>query len=384
MSRKKIYILSGGLALVFLYLFAPVVSASASLLYQALTPTPTVTAPPIYFPTINPTLDGGSFACPAVGTPIVGWGTVTPDSLWDLMCSQCVLTPYATNTGVPYPTVTGTPPTATITPTATTPPETCFDFSTLETQTVSVTTEHNIILSNTVGCANYDHDAYMTCSGSVVTQDVSFIQDGYVWVIIDFPYNITNSTVWWTPPMISYEYVSGTLASAEEIALSGLPVVNSVNVLGNSSTVCTVAADESMTCFLDNSHHGFTFYYAYLAGSGLDTTTTGTFDFDIWVESPCEPEPPVDTSYCGEVGSGADDGFDWGGIEVGETACFDLGGFDLYWGFGTPADTVPWLAHICVTDISFGDLTAFDVDFDLDVVLFALGVVMLIRTMFVS
>lgn len=66
--------------------------------------------------------------CPYQGTP-VGYGTVTPDPLWLMMCARCMPSPTAWPTisfptGTPAPVGTGTPatPTSTATSTATSTP----------------------------------------------------------------------------------------------------------------------------------------------------------------------------------------------------------------------------------------------------------------------
>ena len=106
--------------------------------------------------------------------------------------------------------------------------------------------------------------------------------------------------------------------------------------------------------------------------------------------------PVVGGSYCSSV-SQTEDGFSWDGIEYGDTVCFDLGGpafedngsgwwdwfvHDLWTAFGTP--NIPWIAHICMQDVSFGVVQIFGVYISLELILYVVGIITLIRNMFVS
>lgn len=69
---------------------------------QEPTGTPSPTWEPLYqTPTPKPTQNN---QCPAVGTPIVGYKTVTPSAAWMLACSQCLVNQAPTVTDIPVPT----------------------------------------------------------------------------------------------------------------------------------------------------------------------------------------------------------------------------------------------------------------------------------------
>ena len=67
--------------------------------------TPTITAPPPYQPSIATSPSYDDLSCPTGA--VVGYGTTTPSSAWNLLCSKCVVTPLTTSTA--QPTVTPTP-----------------------------------------------------------------------------------------------------------------------------------------------------------------------------------------------------------------------------------------------------------------------------------
>jgi len=381
---KKTFSIGLGLSLILLYVFSPVVNASASYLYQTLTATPTVTAPPIYFPTIAATPEGGVFSCPADGTPIVGYGTVTPDSLWDLMCSQCVVTPYLTNTPYPVSTVTGTPPTSTPTLIASVTPS-----------PTSIVDRAFISCGSTSGCIQVDpytidlhSSGYASIEGSELTGHsdsypyaLSESSDIYVRLVITDAHQVWHAGQTW----------DGTLDISRQFDTIIFEIPSTIETFCEGCAARVAVPSEYDFTFYEpdlapNLHISYHDYpsiwnaYRFTPSHLYLSTVEGGFNTPTPTPIATEATP----SYCDEVSNGGDDGFDWGGIEVGETSCFDVGGFDWYWGFGTAPDSIPWLAHVCVTDISFGDLKAFDVTFDLDIVLYALGAVMIIRNMFVS
>jgi len=108
---------------------------------------------------------------------------------------------------------------------------------------------------------------------------------------------------------------------------------------------------------------------------------------------PFEPTPtPTVTptasplGYCQSV-SNVESGFSWSGITYGETYCQDIGpygGFDFNGLTANPIGAFPWIAHLCLQDVSFGNAVIFDVEISLEVVLYILGIVAIIRNLFVS
>jgi hypothetical protein len=98
------------------------------------------------------------------------------------------------------------------------------------------------------------------------------------------------------------------------------------------------------------------------------------------------PTGTPNTNFCASVSS-AETGFSWSGISIGQTSCLDIGpydGFDFGGLTSNPIGAYPWLAHICLQDVSFGVAEVFGVSVSLQVILYILGVVAIVRNMFVS
>ncbi len=308
--------------------------------------------------------------CP-VGTPI-GWGTFTPSALWNLTCSSC-LTPTAYPTNTFEPTITSTvgvgTPTVTAFPTITpTPSASCNEF-TGQLITPIITMERNSLVSEDLVCINYG--GLIHCEGDIVTTDVDTF-DGYVWVQFDVE-NVTDTTVYWSPPISNYVDVGGSHTDDELAGYAGF-TANQVHPIGNTSVLCDTAINTQMICTLDSATHGFTFYLAYLAGGGVGNNTTVSLDFDMYVDPSCS-EPPtitptptlyVDDTFCGSINDLPSFGWDLI-IEDGPPNC------DFGWDeFTVGSYTVP-AVQICLQPVQVGVITLFGVVYEMGVFFLAAG-----------
>jgi len=125
--KQKVPLIVCLIVLSFILLFSAVVPAGASFADYLNTPYPTFTQ--VAYNTSAP-ISTISLGC-SPGTPI-GWGTVTPDPEWLLLCASCVPVDTVTPTSQPFPTSTlyltpdGTTtatPGATLTPTVSPTPQ---------------------------------------------------------------------------------------------------------------------------------------------------------------------------------------------------------------------------------------------------------------------
>lgn len=388
--------------------------------YQALTETPqpttTITAPPPYNPLINPTIDYGNLECPENGSNPVGWGTVTPSSAWLLLCSQCVnasdwSTSTPSNTNTPNPTLESmtqiacqtaaaggspcTTPTVTVTPTATITPT--------ATGTPTGGGMECLYLINgqcwNGGVVSYTHEFTINGFNNNYFADL-------IGVHVQSPYNTLVNIYYAYDITISWSNADSRYAPTLENHLWARDPQSgwNTNIDSNYSNACTPGT--SGTCnhtyqkqqpFTNGNpnNQGTDFYvniknnnvswpsgdniaqgWVYISISSLPTTPTPT----------ATGTPGTDLSYCQTVHD-EETGFDWTGISYGNEYCIDIGpygGFDFGGLTANPIGAFPWIAHICFQDISFGELTVFDVVISLEAILYILGIVAIIRNLFVS
>jgi len=379
MSIDKVKLLPGFvllalacLLLVAMALFPDLASAAPS----ADGVTPTVTSPAGWVPTVLPTLDYSNLDCPT-GTP-VGWGTVTPDPGWLVMCEQCIpQTALPTSTprpSTPDPSVTGTP--ATATPTA----------------TLEVTPTPSGHLTG-LSCG-WVEGSGSTCEAS---------EDGarlYIYVPYQDVYGTTNEMHFIIGPELVGHQIYITYFFETTYGNScgfGLNYPWWRTELGRT----TAGLD---TWVSDHANAGD--YYFWTQDEVSTVYSPGGAFLKTWMISgwPCSymsdmgahaiittyptavtptPTPAVSSGYCGSVQS-TQDLFGWDGIDFGASACFDIGPYSgisiLGWDFAA----TPHLAHLCAQDVSLGTVTIFGVSLSLQVIAYVLGIAWVVRNMFVS
>jgi hypothetical protein len=379
--------------------------------YQEVTSTPeattTVTAPPAYQPQILSTQDLGDLSCPPDGSNPVGWGTVTPSSGWNLLCSQCVsqsewATSTPADTATPNPTYVyltqaacqtaapGGEPCITSTPTVTP----------LSTTTMTSTPSSNIVFTGgslvSTGSVYFSDTAEFQRTWSrVLTSDlVTF--SGYVGIrdasttrwdnrLVDFQTTYTGSGyVYWNADFVE-SHENATLNSVSLILHDndGDEIIDLIN-----NPIGSAYLSSSGTIFYRLSYNSKNPFMSYSIPAA-EFTDNGTVISNV----PFEPTPtPTVTptasplGYCQSV-SNVESGFSWSGITYGETYCQDIGpygGFDFNGLTANPIGAFPWIAHLCLQDVSFGNAVIFDVEISLEVVLYILGIVAIIRNLFVS
>jgi len=370
------------------------------------TVTPTITAPPPYQPDINYTpMD---FECPE-GTPI-GWGTVTPSASWLLLCDECIPSSLQTSTAILEPTMdatqypteyagtataeylTGTPTpsvTETIIPTGT--PSGC-DVSLNGEPSFSFTPRNWVvvssIVSNTFACV--DNGMFVSCTGSITIDDPGANEDDVLNIEIPISYPLGSAVF---VDVIGTDPYGGDWSGAW---------LEYATIYGGSSSHFFYPSGFQYSMAGSNGY----IKLSHIATAGSVWTGTFTYNVKIYSSPDClipptvTPTPiPEEYSYCDVVRSEEDDsGFDWTGIEIIGSSCWDLGGpgltsdggggfwdwfgNDLWKSLGSP--NIPWIAHVCLVGIDLGILTVFNVSISLLVVAYTVGLALILRNMFVS
>lgn len=344
------------------------------------TPTVTITSQGAYVPTIQPTMAADDFAC-GTGTP-VGYGTVTPDGLWSVLCSSCMpLEGLETSTPNPTsytPTVTGTPPTPTSTPNTGPALISCGSRG-----------------DNGVSCTEID--AY-TVRLTIVSSGSA---QGIFWGSVE-----SFDTATWYVELHSLVYTVGqwydTTIYPETSLVGGLlddggmwypPISYTSTYLGcgggcryydfNVGTYERVIED-----VLPGDHLFWVF--SRVGGSAWwDTNGMYAIISSVPTGGTATPTPGPSGGYCTVVNGGgepASEGFSWSGITYGSQYCFDIGPLDQWdWGIVNLANIgLPWIAHICLQEIDIGVIEIFGVSVSLLVVAYVVGIAWIIRNMFVS
>lgn len=382
--------------------------------YQEVTSTPeattTVTAPPAYQPHILSTQDLGDLSCPSDGSNPVGWGTVTPSSGWNLLCSQCVnQSEWATST--PADTQTPNPTyvyfTQAACQTAAVNGEDCMltpgvtqTVTPLPSTATSTIPASNIVFTGgslvTTGSVYFSDNAEFPRTWSrVLTSDlVTF--SGYVGIrdasttrwdsrLVDFQTTYTGSGyVYWNADFVeSHEnatlnYVLLILHDSDGDEIIDLIVNPSGSAYLNSSGTIYYRLSY-------NSQNPFMSYSIPAAEFTDKGTVLSTMPFEL-TPTPTVTPTASPLGYCQSV-SNVESGFSWSGITYGQSYCVDIGpygGFDFNGLTANPIGAFPWIAHLCFQDVSFGNAVIFDVEISLEVVLYILGIVAIIRNLFVS
>jgi len=373
MKKKTRVALLGFLVLT---VFMSVGSVQASLdqapQYQTTsTVTASITSAPAYVPTIIDPTYPSDFACPEDGT-VDGYGTTTPSLFWELNCSQCVITALVSST--PYvPTVTGTPPTTTNTPPIS-PTVTATVESTLVPNNLTFTswTAGSGGLVPSYSCYTYHNGFYCdfafptpTNRRTLYQSVLTFARNGWggnVYVVFDAA---AGGNFWYEHPR--------TVAFDWNLGDGSYPSVGSGVTEHGSYTLGSSAVIDT--------------YQWSKAEDGQYVTWFGTVYYQ---PQPILPTPvpvtPTGTpsGYCESVdgSTGGDSAFTWTGIEYGVAQCLDIGPYEVDI-LGIAID-IPWLAHLCLQEISIGVITAFNVVVTLDVIIAILLCAWMIRNMFIS
>lgn len=339
--------------------------------------TPTITAPAPYVPTIMQQTEPSDYSCPADGV-VDGWGTVTPNAFWEYQCLQCVVTPLYTSTAVPTtppPTTTGTPATATATASPTITPTVQSTLTTSLISFVSYTPASGF--PNTLTCSPYYNGLVCNFSFSTPPNRRS-VYNGVLTVYASAPV---------TAYVVSDSYASGDFWYPTH------PNIDNQN-MGLSVGSYPAVGTSVMT------HHSYTRQFLALGNytltfaiSKADYSSTVGWNGTVYIQ----PQPVLPTQmptatptaivdgYCGSVDGqegSPDPAFGWTGIEYGQSACLDLGGFQISI-LGVDID-IPWLAHLCLQGLYIGEAVIFGVSISLDVILVTIAVAWLLRNMFVS
>lgn len=347
--------------------------ASAVGAYQVTdTPTSTITAQPGYIPSVMPT-NSLDLNC-GVGTP-VSWGTVTPDSVWSVLCSHCMSTaipsPTSLFTVTPSPTLgVGTP---SVTPSPTTTPVNggCLAVG---VGVVVADVNRTGFVTCSVSPANV-----IECSGSV-----SWDFTGAGFANIDVPITFIGS------PLIGYfehddfwEYGSG--GSLSDITRPGI-----VYSFGTCEPVWNSGFNTSGSCNLSGAPMTGAFL-RWVVYQDSEPDTDYTFSTKWSINGNCLAVTPVPTAvspYCTVVNGGGgipDDGFAFDGITFGSTACFDVGPIPTWdFGFLVVNVNIPWIAHLCLTNVDLGVIQAFGVSVSLLTLSYVWGVAWALRNLFTS
>lgn len=403
--------------------------------YQALTSTPsaqpTITAPPGYNPMVNTPFSPSSLDCPDDGSNPIGWGTVTPSSGWMMLCSQCVNqsewgTSTPSNTKTPNPTFVSL--TQAACQTAAVGGEPCYTATPYPTGTATTTPTISVTgtpVSGGFKCnglygsscfagevTSYEHNFTMpfdnNSSADVFNINIPNTPNGQQ-IIIYYRYEVTSTWVgahpnyspyiafrtwisypasnWggWLPYPVTYWggwHSSPTAHEDGQRGVSGSFPVQRQGTMMVAHYQANTFGGINLNFSFKNNNVGW--------DAGTNPLLQGTLYISL-VGYPTTPTPtptatPSNLGYCESVSS-VESGFSWSGITYGETRCFDIGpygGFDFGGLTSNPIGEMPWLAHICLQDVSFGDVTVFDVIISLEAILYILGIAAVIRNLFVS
>lgn len=387
MTKLSFRVLLGAVIGLTLAIFGVVIGVTAMPLMQDTeTPTPTITSPAIgWIPTILP-LTPPTFTnilCPPV-TPY-GYGTITPNALWSAYCGQCVdVTQIASPQATPSPTDAESTMTQTIiamTATRTRTPTPVIPPTATNTPTTKLTLGSNSSPSCWYAWPAPDSSSY-TCSeygaGIYCAVSVRNYPPG------DFCYrrewNFTDSrgtgakTYWY-----KYGGYSGGSYVASSFpqmlfhpALCSGPADNCLGIGaygggGNASTASRVvnvgaAQHYNKTSIWDSSLYIYPF-------DGIPLTPTAG------------PTPNAG-SYCSTVDGSTYDAFSLSSLTLGVKYCADIGPWS-YSVLGVGID-VPWIAHLCLQDVSFGTATMLGVVISLDTIVTIAVIAWAVRNLFIS
>lgn len=356
--------------------------------YQATdTPTSTITAVGGYIPTINAT-QALNLEC-GVNTPI-GWGSVTPDGVWSVLCSSCMVTPFpsftppATST---FPSPTGTLPTSTITATAPSPTSTALPPG-------AITCNGNSAELVCVQVNAYTIRLDVQGNPFNVSMNYAPIYGSGAGTHYYFELFWNNGT--WVDPFDGGSAAERHGNYGHYFITDGFLVLN-----GGGGAPCANPGDRC------GEFPTGLFYHDYIYASGdrlIGLVRAGPDNNFFWTPggssllvsaAPILPAPtptPTPTGtppgYCQVVNGGGavpDSGFEFNGITFGSTACFDIGPIPTWdFGFLVVNVNIPWIAHLCLTDVDLGVITAFGVQISLLTLSYVWGIAWAIRNLFMS
>lgn len=380
----------------------------------------TVTSNVPYVPTIVP-IDEHSFDC-SEGTP-VGWGTLTPNPAWGMLCGQCApiddlsytrtpvpatVTPYAyycggddtvsTPTGpdclpVYGSTATSTPvgvgsPTPTLDPT-----EGIFLWGGCNTSDVSCTEVSpnywhiTKINGNRDGEANWNQQFGFSVSS---THDVYMLFHS-----LETDYSVTNAGLADSPPYISKVGFVETGGAYQSISWLSPAEYQSGNTELNTAIYAGTGVEKWTAVHLTVSA-GVT---SHLVGFQDSLNFTGVSTIhrtgqEFWVyllplDEPVTPTPVVTPSgYCSVVnGTGTElesDAISWTGVDIIPGSCFDIGPWEPPFPSLSDFGGAPWIAHLCTAEVDLGVATAFGVRISLLAIAYITAIAWALRNLFVS
>lgn len=350
--------------------------------------TPTATFHPM-FP--SPTAGVSPLDCPLSGH-VIGWGTLTPNPAWSVVCGRCAPTGTPASTGTPFPlpawgltgtavselTITLTPigtGTSTSTPSPTATPSACGGFT---IEYLSIGNAGSWPDTSTMDC--HAQGENWRCTGVVTQVD----QHGTV----DY-----GEAVYFHATGASSLYVSG-MTDVSYTVYGDYP--NSVAVYtGNGYFGSAFLASTGVT--FAGSQSNYDFNVAMAGGGVAGTVITYTYDLLFSRSSSCalvptpaaSPSPtPASHTYCSSIDVSSDtQSFTLPVIMTGEPRCSEVGGYNLpfSWfglitqallGFTPPDMYIPKL-QVCYQPTSFGTMVLANNTIDLDEFAFVMGALIL-------
>lgn len=397
------------------------IGASAGPLQATSTPPPTatITSAPAYVPSISP-IDSNSFNCGA-GTP-AGWGTLTPEAAWGLLCGQCMpetdlaytpvppaatVTPYAYYCGGDDTVATPTGPdclpvyggTATPVPTISPTPSGCGDLPliTPDEYTGDAATSH----TQSIDCFD-ESTSTKTCEG---TLDSTWTGAPYGGAVVCVPFKVYVSA--------DFDmYIRGTIYDDStniyypaHTKLSNGCLVDGV---GDTSWYHFSGPDvledhhATNTNWFGDTYAGYRTVWMVTANGGTSagfpgttlhlhfklTFSTGASCLDDSYMTPVPSSTPPVPGYCEVVNGGgtelASDDISWNGIIVYPGSCIDIGPWDAPFPSLSDFGSAPWIAHLCFSEVDLGVIKAFGVSISLLAIAYIGAIAWALRNLFIS
>lgn len=357
--------------------------------------TPTTTFRPLFPPNSTPT--PRDYTCP--GNQPIGYGTVTPNPLWSMYCSQCITPTYSFWDPLP----TSTPDPNVPTPTATPPNET----QVLQTDRTgyenlaNIPNGYPVLVGYTDKWRNYVPDIYYKTFAPNPPKTVTEIY----YVQADFTVAMMEPNTSFSGKQGGFQYFGYCNAQGGcKLELEDGTVINQTR--GQLYIIYEQLFDNSNSGLIQSGvlnfkvefTHGVDYYKNYeitlkKIGDYYWEKTSLSYSF-TWDYEPIDltPDPTPISSYCSEIdgtvtGSDpleGDDNFSLPVIRYGEASCVSLGGFTIPMGwltavFPNATDvTIPGL-QVCFTPLEFGKLNIFGLSVNLDTMAMIMAAVVLVR-----